>query len=92
MPYATNNDLPDSVKNALPADGQSIFRNAFNSSLEKDKDEEKANKIAWGAVKNAGFQKGEDGKWKKMSDDRKVFKVHEFDAEVFSIGTWNGDK
>lgn len=89
MPYPSNDKLPDAVKNALPSDAQNIWRNAFNSSYSKDGDEEKANKIAWGAVSNAGFEKGEDGKWvKKMADP----KTHSFDAEIFSVGTWNGDK
>ena len=90
MPYATNDQLPDAVKKALPADAQNIFRNAFNSALEKNSDEQQANQIAWGAVKNAGFEKGEDGMWKKTQANNT--ETSEFDAEIFSVGTWNGDK
>lgn len=86
MPYKSNDELPDNVKNSLPSEAQSIWRNAFNSSHEKDGDEEKAVRIAWGAIKNAGWSK--DGeKWVKMSKN-----THSFDAEIFSVGTWNGDK
>jgi cation transport regulator len=87
MPYEKNEDLPQPIKDALPADAQSIFRNAFNSALEKTKDEEGAAKQAWGAVTNAGFKKGEDGKWKKFE-----IETFEFDAEIFSVGVWNNDK
>lgn len=86
MPYKDNDSLPDAIKKALPADVQSIWRNAFNSAHKKDPDEEKANKTAWGAVKNAGWQK-EGDKWVKKESN-----THEFDAEIFSSGTWNGDK
>ncbi len=86
MPYPNIDSLPDGVK-ALPKEAQEIWRNAFNSAV-KDKDEETANKIAWGAVKNAGFLK-EGDKWVKKNDMEAPLD-HEF--EVFSVGTWNGDK
>ena len=86
MPYPSNEDLPDGVKNALPSAAQSIWRNAFNSAFEKNKDEEGANKQAWGAVKNAGWKKQGD-KWVKFEEE-----TFEFGAEIFSVGKWNGDK
>ena len=85
MTYASNNDLPDAVKNSLPASAQDIFRNAFNSSFGKDNDEEKANKVAWGAVKNAGYAKNDQGNWIKASSELK-------DIEVFSAGIHEGEK
>ena len=39
-------------------------------------DEEKANKIAWGAVKNAGYTKGPAGKWVKKAMPQ-IFKREE---------------
>jgi len=171
MPYPTKESLPDAVKDNLPSEAQEIWRNAFNSAAKQfPGDEEKANKIAWDAIKTAGWTK--DGeKWVKNSRDqdysvwtsmkarcsnendkdyaryggrgiavcerwRNSFEdfmkdmgvrsegytierlnndgnyepknckwvdratqaknrnhalLHEFDAEVFSIGTWNGD-
>ena len=87
MPYPTLDSLPDGVKNSLPKDAQEIWRNAFNSGLEQVKgDEEKANKIAWGAVKNAGWSKDAEGNWKKSSARSDV------DIEIFSVGNWNGDE
>jgi len=88
MPYPTLESLPDGVK-VLPKDAQEIWRNAANSSLEKTPgDDEKASKIAWGAVKNAGWAKDAEGNWKKSQT---AAKTHEFDVEVFSVGIWNGD-
>jgi cation transport regulator ChaB len=53
MPYSSREDLPDSVRSSLTDHQQDIFIAAFNQSYEEDKDEERAMKIAWGAVKNA---------------------------------------
>jgi len=74
MPYKTNSDLPDSVRNALPAAAQTIFREVYNTAWDEYKDPEKrrghesreevSNKVAWNAVKQQ-FEKDEDsGKWK----------------------------
>ena len=64
-PYNSVSDLNDSVKKALPVAAQHIFMHAFNSSYNKDKDEKKAFRIAWGAVKNAGYSRKANGKWRK---------------------------
>ena len=66
MPYSSTDNLPDGVKNALPAAAQKVFLAAFNAAMSKGDDEETANKKAWGAVKNAGFEKQGD-KWVKAS-------------------------
>jgi cation transport regulator len=67
MPYKTNQELPDSVKNSLPKAAQDVFRKAFNAALKEYNDEEKAVKVAWSAVKKAGFKKT-DGQWTKEND------------------------
>ena len=41
MPYKTNTDLPDSVRNALPAAAQTIFREVYNNAWDEYKDPEK---------------------------------------------------
>jgi len=55
MPYATNHDLPLSVRAHLPAHAQDIFRAAFNASFSAHaldpRREEAARRIAWAAVK-----------------------------------------
>ena len=62
MPYSKDNP-PDRVK-GLPKHAQTIWVSAFNSAFDKY-GEERANKIAWGAVKNAGYHQDKDGKWMK---------------------------
>lgn len=64
MPYSTNADLPDSVKNNLPAHAQDIYREAFNSASEQYGEEERAHKVAWGAVKKKYEKRGDAWKAK----------------------------
>ncbi|MBP2171133.1 cation transport regulator [Erwinia toletana] len=74
MPYQTKSELPESVKNVLPAHAQEIYKEAFNSAWQQYKDkqerrgdesrEEVAHKVAWAAVKHQ-YQKGGDDKWHK---------------------------
>ena len=75
MPYLERSDLPENVKNVLPAHAQDIYKEAFNSAYEQydtpeerqgDADrEETAHRVAWSAVKKDGYKKGEDDKWHK---------------------------
>lgn len=75
MPYLERSDLPENVKNVLPAHAQDIYKEAFNSAYEQydtpeerqgDADrEETAHRVAWSAVKKGGYKKGEDDKWHK---------------------------
>ena len=72
MPYASTRDLPDPVRNALPAHAQEIYKEAFNHAWHEYKDaderrsdesrEEVAHKVAWSAVKTK-YDKGDDGHW-----------------------------
>ncbi len=69
MPYASNADLPDRVRNHLPDHAQSIFREAFNHAYDRYADPEKrhfggtreaaANRVAWAAVKRAYHKDGD---------------------------------
>ena len=71
MPYKTNDELPDSVRNNLPKHAQEIYRKAFNSAWEEykspedrrrdDSREEVAHKVAWSAVKKEYHK--EDREW-----------------------------
>ena len=72
MPFAKRDDLPESVKNVLPAHAQDIYKEAFNSAYDEYKDEndrrdnvsreETSHKVAWSAVKNT-YEKGHDNQW-----------------------------
>lgn len=65
MPYQKNSDLPDRVKDHLPDHAQDIFRADFNHALDEyDNDEERAFRVAWGAVEH-DYEKGDDGQWHK---------------------------
>ncbi|HKR81472.1 MAG TPA: putative cation transport regulator ChaB [Candidatus Saccharimonadales bacterium] len=74
MPYKQTSELPDSVKSALPAHAQDIYKDAFNNAWDQYKDpkerrgdsgrEETAHRVAWAAVKKS-YKKSEDGKWHK---------------------------
>lgn len=63
MPYATNAELPASVRNHLPAHAQDIYREAFNhahAAHEGDpRQEEAAHRIAWAAVKRSYVKVGD---------------------------------
>lgn len=66
MPYATNEELPVSVRAHLPEHAKDIFREAFNHAwqqyAEDPRREEIAFRVAWSAVKKHGYRKG-DGEW-----------------------------
>jgi len=63
MPYATNADLPASVRTHLPEHAKDIYREAFNHAYaahEGDiRQEEAAHRIAWAAVKRSYVKVGE---------------------------------
>jgi cation transport regulator len=67
MPYRNNDELPESVKGALPASAQDIYRSAFNHvwqercgaspaiAIPRD---QVAHKVAWAAVRRRYEQIG----------------------------------
>jgi len=62
MPYSSIADLPESVRNALPADAQRRFMAVANAYLADKKPDSQAMAAAWKVVSN-GWEKGKDGKW-----------------------------
>lgn len=74
MPYKTDNDLPESVRNALPKHGRDIYRAAYNHAWDEysepkerrgdESREEAAHKVAWAAVKREYDKDDQTGKWK----------------------------
>lgn len=63
MPYASNFDLPPSVRDHLPEHAQDIYRAAFNHAYDAhagDPDREAiAHRIAWAAVKRSYVKAGD---------------------------------
>lgn len=63
MPYNSNSDLPESVRDNLSGHAQDIFRAAFNSAWDEyGHDEERAFRVAWGAVERK-YHKNQKGEW-----------------------------
>lgn len=75
MPYDKREDLPDSVRDSLPAGAQDIYLAAFNSAFEQYADPEKrrdgasqeevAHKVAWAAVKKKYEKDTDTDRWHK---------------------------
>ncbi len=75
MPYATVTELPDGVKNNLPAHAQEIYLAAYNNAFAEYQDplkrrgnasaEDVARRVAWAAVKKEYEKDPETGKWVK---------------------------
>jgi cation transport regulator len=75
MPYRTNQELPDSVKDNLPSHAQDIYREAFDSAWDEYQDPDKrrgnesrevvAHKVAWAAVKQKYEKVG--NQWRSKS-------------------------
>jgi cation transport regulator len=65
MPYTKLSDLPESVRDNLPKHAQEIYQAAYNNAYEEyNKDEERAHRVAWAAVKNKYEKDEKSGKWK----------------------------
>ena len=72
-PYRTDEELPESVRSALPKHAQDIYRAAFNSAWDEyakpgqrrgdESREETAHKVAWAAVKHEYEKDESTGKW-----------------------------
>lgn len=64
MPYASNDDLPLSIRSHLPPHAQDIFRATFNNAWQRygerhpARREEIAHRIAWSAVKRRYLKVG----------------------------------
>lgn len=65
MPYSKGK-YPDRIK-GLPTHAQDIWVSAFNNAI-KSNNEESSDKIAWSAIKKAGYSKDKDGNWNKLSE------------------------
>jgi cation transport regulator len=68
MPYATNEELPPSVRSHLPSLAQDIYREAFNHAWTtyagRARHEEIAHRVAWSAVKRR-YHRSPDGTWRE---------------------------
>lgn len=84
MPYNDVKELPDEVSK-LPAHAKQIWMKAFNSAYSQYKEDDKAFKVAWSAVKQTYVEK-ENG-WEKKSEDTYYMTFNEFTScEIKSDG------
>ena len=66
MPYKSTRELPDSVRDNLPDHAQEIYQSAYNSAWDEyNHDEERAHRVAWGAVKNDYEKDDDSGRWQR---------------------------
>jgi len=75
MPYKSKSDLPESVRDNLPAHAQEIYLEAYNSAWDQydkpserrgdDSREETSHKVAWAAVKKQYEKDEKSGRWKE---------------------------
>lgn len=85
MPYDSIEEIPEDVRRAIPSvAGQEIWRTAYNEAdanydpaKHEGSREEYASKIAWTALKNAGYSKQEEG-WIKASQEEDVLTKEEY--------------
>ena len=64
MPYQKREDLPESVREHLPAHAQDIYRAAWNSAWDEyDHDESRAHRVAWAAVEHQYHKDESSGHW-----------------------------
>lgn len=63
MPYSSDSELPEGVRNSLPGEAQSTWRRIFNSAYQQYHDDAKAAQVAWSGLKDAGWSKNDKGEW-----------------------------
>src|SRR3990167_4208799 len=58
-----------------PAEAKKIWEKVYDQSISGGDSKEKAAKKAWGAIKNAGWKKGEEGQWTKGKSEFAEFSM-----------------
>lgn len=72
MPYKNLRDLPQNVREHLPKHAQEIYRAAYNNAWDEyGKDEDRAHRVAWAAVKKKYEKDESTGQWKAIEDRQK---------------------
>lgn len=64
--WDSNSNLPDGVRNSLPAEAQTVWRRVANDRINAGQSEESAIRQAWHAVKNGWRKEGD--KWVRKFD------------------------
>lgn len=82
MPYRSIRELPDAVKDALPAEAQRQFLRVVNAQEERGLSEERSFASAWATIKQ-NWRKGDDGKWHKITKTIYIDKTDALQQLVF---------
>lgn len=70
MPYNKRSELPNNVKDNVPAHAQDIYKEAFNNAIDQyDGDEERAHRVAWSAVEQKYKKDDNTGEWKRKESN-----------------------
>ena len=95
MPVTRNADLPATVRSALPADAQTIWRDAFNAASESGETEQSSIRTAWIATAKDGWMSGGGSKWRRPDADlagpiawSASVEIQKFDEEKRMITGW----
>jgi len=75
MPYESIAELPETVRDALPAEAQRVWLRAYNSAAEEHEEEGARAAIAWSAVQDAGWEQ-ENDQWVKKSTCFSAWRCH----------------
>ncbi len=90
MPYTRNSELPKGVRDALPGEAQTVFREVVNSQLARGLSEDRAFASAWAAVKR-GWKKV-NGEWVKKMAESTLFnrecKIEKIDEDQNLVFGW----
>ena len=63
MPHDCRQDLPEGVRDNLPAHAQDIYQETFNSARDQyGHEESRVHRVGWGAVEQT-YHKNESGTW-----------------------------
>lgn len=69
-PYKRREELPETVREALPPHAQDVFMAAYNDTINEDaSNDAQAAAVAWAAVKNAGYAKDDGGNWHRTATE-----------------------
>lgn len=100
MPYTSLENLPEQIRRVLPEKAQRLFMEKFNEAV-RDEDTDtsrgQAMRIAWEAIKEEGFGKGElSGMWIKglQNEENQISGMFKFDegdvneVQILRTGEW----
>jgi len=62
MAYVSNENLPRELREILPAQAQTIYRETYNTEFELYEDKNRADQMAWNAIRKE-YEPQKNGSW-----------------------------